>query len=182
MKRLIIFLSIITFFVSCEQDESVQLPIKYVDLKDTPASQDQSFGLDIDGDGDTEFLFTTRLTADQSGDQLQFIITPSQANQVFELSKRVGVLESGQEIAPGNPFDKSLEPMAVKLITNEGTTWIGDWKEANNKFIGIRFTLLDQKYYYGWIRVSFNQTHEQFVIHDFAYRTSLNVGIKAGFK
>jgi len=182
MKQLIILSMIIISFASCEQDEGVQPSIKYIDLNDITAGQSQSFSLDIDKDGDTEFLFTTLLTEDQSGDQRQFIILPARANQVFEITGRVGVLRAGQEIAPGNPFDKNLQPMIVKSITDGSVTWSGDWKDVDSKFIGIRFRLTDQEYYYGWIRISFDQANEQFIIHDFAYRTTLNIGIKAGAK
>jgi hypothetical protein len=185
MKQLVtlsIYSLLIISFSSCEQEEAVQPSIKYVDLNDNKASQSQSFSLDIDGDGDTDFLFTTLLTAGESGDQRQFVIAPARANQVFEIAGRVGVLEVGQEIAPGNPFDKNVQPMVIKRIANTGTSWSGDWREVSNKFIGIRFVLRDQMYYYGWIRVSFDQTNEQLIIHDYAYRTALNLSIKAGAK
>ncbi len=173
---------LIISFSSCEQEEALEPSIKYLDLNDIKASQSQSFSLDIDRDGDTEFLFNTLLVADESGDQRQFLITPARANQVFELSGRVSVLEAGQEIAPGNPFDKNVQPMVINRISSTGTSWSGDWKEVSNKFIGIRFALRDQAYYYGWIRISFDQTNKQFIIHDCAYRTVLNLSIEAGAK
>jgi len=184
MKQLITFsilVLLVISFSSCEK-EALQPSIKYTNLNDMKASQSQSFSLDIDGDGATEFLFTTLLVADQSGDKRQFIISPARANQVFEIAGGVGVLKAGQEIALGNSFNKNLEPMVVKSIADASVSWSGDWKDVNNKFIGIRFRLTDQEYYYGWIRISFDQSNEQFIIHDFAYCTKLNLGIKAGAK
>lgn len=70
--------------------------------------------------------------------------------------------------------------MVTKTITDSGVTWSGDWKEAERQFVGIRFYLRDKGYYYGWIRVSFDQTKEQFIIHDYAYMTTINKRIAAG--
>lgn len=181
MRMLVVFLVLI-LFLSCQDDELLPPSISYTNLNNVTASQSKSFGLDIDQDGDSEFLFTTLLDADDLGDHLQFVIYPARANQVFEIAGRVGVLDEDEEIAPGNPFDKIVRPMVVKTITNTSTSWSGDWKEVSSKFIGIRFNFGDKGYYYGWIRVSFDQATEQFIIHDLAYQTTLNAEIKAGVK
>jgi hypothetical protein len=182
MKRLALLY--LTFFscISCQENAPSSALISYVNLNDATASKAKSFSLDIDMDGDTEYLFTTVLTADATGDLRQFVVSPARENQVFEIARRVGVLESGQEIAPGNPFDKNVQPMAVKRITNTATSWSGDWKDVSNKYIGIRFKIRDKGYYYGWIRVSFDKETERIVIHDFAYKIAENSGIKAGVK
>jgi len=177
-----VFAVLIFSFLSCEEKELLPPAILYTNLNDVTASQNKSFSLDINQDGDSEFLFTTTLAADDLGEQLQFVIYPARANQVFEIAGRVGVLNNDQQIAPGNPFDKNVEPMVVKTIATTTASWSGDWKEVSNKFIGIRFNLRDKGYYYGWIRVSFDLTSEQFIIHDFAYRTVLDTEIMAGIK
>lgn len=182
MRKLALFYFVYFSFVSCQEVEQLPAAINYVNLNDATASQAKSFSLDIDQDGDTEFLFTTVLAADATGDLRQFVISPARENQVFEIAGRVGVLEAGQEIAPGNPFDKNVQPMVVKRISNTATSWSGDWKDADNRFVGIRFKLNDQGYHYGWIRVSFDKEAERMVIHDFAYRTTVDSKIAAGLK
>jgi len=182
MRMLIVFPVLIFSFLSCEEEELLPPSIIYTNLNNITASQSKSFGLDIDQDGDSEFLFTTTLVADDLGDQLQFVIYPARANQVFETAGRVGVLEAAHQIAPGNPFDKNVKPMVIKTITNSAISWSGDWKEVSSKFIGIRFNLGDSGYYYGWIRVSFDLATEQFIIHDYAYQTTVDIEIMAGVK
>lgn len=182
MRMLIVFPVLILSFLSCQDEEFLPPAIIYTNLNDVTASQNKSFNLDIDQDGDSEFLFTTTLVADDLGDQLQFVIYPARANQVFEIAGRVGVLDNDQQIAPGNPFDKNVQPMVIKRITNSTISWSGDWQDANSKFIGMRFKLGDKGYYYGWIRVSFDLTTEQFTLHDFAYRTTVDTEIMAGVK
>ncbi len=182
MGRFIVLLLISYFISSCQQDEIVQPAIRYVNLSGAITNHEQSYHLDIDQDGDTDFLFTTVFLTDELGAQYQFLVYPSRANQVFEIAGRVGVLAAMQEIAPGNPFDSKVQPMVVKSITADGITWMGDWKDATNQYVGIRFTLQDQAYYYGWIRVSFDRLKEQLIIHDFAYRTVVNSKIEAGDK
>lgn len=182
MRLLSVFPVLIFSFLSCQEEELPPPSIIYTNLNNVTASQNKSFSLDIDQDGDSEFLFTTLLAADDLGDHLQFVIYPARANQVFEIAGRVGVLENDHKIAPGNPFDKNVKPMVVKTIATTTARWSGDWKEVSNKFIGIRFNIRDKGYYYGWIRVSFDLTTEQFIIHDFAYRISVNTEIMAGIK
>jgi hypothetical protein len=179
---LVVLPVLILSFLSCQEEELLLPSINYHNLNNVTASQGKSFALDIDQDGGSEYLFTTLLAADDLGDQLQFVIYPARANQVFEIAGRVGVLEEAQQIAPGNPFDKSVKPMVIKTITNSAISWSGDWKEVNSKFIGIRFKLGDSGYYYGWIRVSFDLVTEQFIIHDFAYQTTVDTEILAGVK
>jgi hypothetical protein len=170
----------ITTLAACNEEPEIQQGITYINLQDVKAGYDKSFSLDIDKDGDSEYLFTTTLASDAAGDQLQFAIYPSRSNQIFEIAGRVGVLNEGQEIAPGNPFQKNVQPMVIKTITDAGESWSGDWKNAENQFVGIRFFLKDQGFYYGWIRISFDQTNEQFIIHDYAFMTTAGMKIAAG--
>ncbi len=180
MRKFIILILAFFAFVSCEEEEVVPPMIRYTNLNNATAGELKSFSLDIDTDGDSEFLFTTALAANALGDYRQFVITAPRTNQVFEIAGRAGVLEAGQEIAPGNPFEKNVQPLVTKRITNSGISWAGDWKDVRNKYIGIRFRLRDQEYYYGWIRVSFDKSAEQLILHDFAYQKKVNTGLKAG--
>lgn len=182
MKKFVIFYFVLLSFMSCQDEDSMPSEVRYVNLNNATASQHKSYSLDIDEDGDSEFLFTTVLAADQLGDYRHFVIVPTRANQVFEIAGRVGVLELGQEISLGNPFEKNVEPMVIKRISDSATGWSGDWKDVSNRFVGIRFRLRDQEYFYGWIRVSFDKMTEQFIVHDFAYRTTVDREISAGAK
>lgn len=180
MKHTLIILSLAVTVFACNEDPEIQQGISYIQLQDAKAGYDKSFSLDIDKDGDSEYLFATTLVSDDTGDHLQFTLYPARNNQVFEIAGRVGVLNEGQEIAPGNPFQKNVQPMVIKTITDLGITWSGDWKNADKQFVGIRFYMRDQGYHYGWIRISFDQMSEQFIIHDYAFMTTINLKIAAG--
>lgn len=180
MKSLLIILSFTVLLAACEDEAEIQQGITYIDLQHVTAGYDKSFSLDIDQDWDSDFLFTTTLADGAAGDQLQFMIYPARSNQVFEIAGRVVVLAADQEIAPENPFDKNVQPMVIKTITESGESWSGDWKEADRQFVGIRFYVRDKGYFYGWIRVSFDQNNEQFIIHDYAFMTTANMKILAG--
>lgn len=125
--------------ISCQEVAPGPTLTDYVNLKNATASQAKSFSLDIDQDGDSEFSFSTVLAADGPGDYRQFVISPARENQLVETAGRVGVLEAGREIAPGNPFDNNLQPMLVKRITNAASNWSGDWKDGSDRYIGNRF-------------------------------------------
>jgi len=59
--------------------------------------------------------------------------------------------------------------------------WEGAWKGYPDKYLGIRIKSADQ-FYYGWIKISSGSTKPEIIIHDFAYRKTAGVLIKAGDK
>lgn len=84
---------------------------------------------------------------------------------------KVAVLPAGEQIAPDGSFDYETEVLVVKTTTNNGTSWWGNWKGIQNKYVGIRFNL-DGSSNYGWIRISISESNEQIVIHDMAYSST----------
>lgn len=62
-------------------------------------------------------------------------------------------------------------------LINLGGNW---WPEKTNAYIGVHFMDADEKYHYGWIRVTVSDSTENLIIHDYAYELSPETGIKTG--
>ncbi len=62
-------------------------------------------------------------------------------------------------------------------LINYGGNW---WPEKTNAYIGVHFMDADEKYHYGWIRVTVSDSTENLIIHDYAYELSPETGIKTG--
>ena len=74
----ILGLLIITFMTGCSEDEPTG-DITHIDLNDADGGYNDSYYLDIDAAGESEFVFNTSLIADATGDHLQFKIFPGLA-------------------------------------------------------------------------------------------------------
>ena len=180
--------SILLFFVStfftlssCEEGDGNPVDgITIINLGDSEVLYNQSQSIDVDGDGDIELSFVSVLAQENSTNQLQFRVLPLGANRVFEAGGRAVMLNEGQEIAPGNPFEKNVAPLVAKVESNGSVTWQGDWLNANNHYVGFQIQLTDGGVRYGWVRLSFNQASEKLIIHEVAYRYKSNTGLRAG--
>lgn len=180
--------SILLFFVStfftlssCEEGDVNPVDgITIINLGDSEVLYNQSQSIDVDGDGDSELTFVTVLAQENNTNQLQFRVFPIGANRVFEAGGRALMLNEGQEIVPGNPFEKNVAPLVAKVESNGSVTWQGDWLNANNHYLGFQIQLADGSVRYGWVRLSFNQASEKLIIHELAYRHKSNTGLRAG--
>ncbi|MFN3667418.1 MAG: hypothetical protein ACK4S0_14730 [Sediminibacterium sp.] len=173
--------TIALFGVRCSEDSPVsKQEIIHINLEDAKAGYNKPFSLDIDKDGNGEFIFNATLIADAVGDHLRFAINSRYGNEVIGEYGNVKVLSSGDPVNESGAFDYDNEVLAVRTITNHETTWWGNWKGIQNKYMGIRFQLNGSSYY-GWIAISVNEPNEQVIIHDMAYSKSTNSnGIQAG--
>lgn len=68
-------------FAAYDSEPEIQPGITYVDLGPVTAGYNKSFSLDIDQDGDSEFLFTTSLFTDK----LEFSLYPNRTNRFLSL-------------------------------------------------------------------------------------------------
>lgn len=166
----------------CPGHDDKHPEIAYIDFHDAKAAYNLSFPLDIDKDGNNEFVFNTTLLADGVGDHLHFRIVSRSSNEVVGEDGKVEVLSAGESITQGSSFGYDNETLIVKTSTVTGTTWWGNWKGVQNKYLGVRFRLHELSYY-GWIQISANETNELVVIHDMAYARSNSAhGLRTGQK
>lgn len=182
MKNLFLICVLLTVVSACEDSHAVNQPadvIVYKNLNDIRAGYHQPFSLDINHDGLGEYLFTVSLIGTSEGVETHFKIYPSRGNRLF-VSNSIPVIVPEGNAIQGQSFSKFVEPMVIKTTSGESTTWQGDWKDAQNFYAGIQFQLANDSYRFGWLRISFDQQNEQFVIHDFAYENIPGKAIKAG--
>lgn len=166
---------------SCEEDSAVPAEaIVYVNLNDRAVAYNQSQTIDLDGEGQPELSFSAILAQENGTNQLQYRVYPLRANQVFEVAGRALKLVSGQEIAPGNPFDKNVAPMVTRIEQNQAVAWQGDWLDANRNYLGFSVQLQDGLRRYGWVRISFDRVSEKLILHDAAYQQQPQRALVAG--
>lgn len=169
------------FLLGCTE-ESVK-PVIEIEHRsiDALVGYNESYALDVDQDGETDFLFTTSLFEEDDIVHLAYSIYPARANGVLSLATRVANLPAETSIGNGNPFEKNVDPMVFKIYEVEGESWKGDWANVEEGFIGFRLQR-DMKYYYGWIKVGFNGTEEKLVVTEMAYHATADQSILAGVK
>jgi hypothetical protein len=182
MKQLIFYcFSAIVLLQGCSSVNEPDLEtIVYIDLGDVKIGYNQTFIMDIDADGNAEFFSSTLLIANEVGDHLNFLISPYRYSQVQGNDNRMAILNESEQIKEGNLFFKDLHPLAVKTITQNESYWSGEWMNAERNYAGIRFRLKGQGYHYGWVRMSVDKVNDVLIIHDMAYHSIQNSGIKAG--
>lgn len=182
MKNLFqLSIATVLLLTGCTDDELAgRQDVVYVDLNDARAGYNQPYALDVDSDGGSEFVFNATLIADAIGDHLRFAVISRYDNAVIGENGNVKVLHAGDPVVQGSAFGYDNEVLAIKTTTPGGVTWWGNWKGAQNKYIGIRFRLSGSTCY-GWVRVSLSESEERIVIHDMAYgRGQDRDGIPAG--
>jgi hypothetical protein len=142
--------------------------IIHIHLEDAKAGYNQSFALDINDDGNSEFVFSATLIADVVGDHLRFAIISRYDNEVIGANGNVTALPEGESITSDSSFGFDNEVLVIKTTTQDGITWWGNWKGVQSKYVGVRFRV-DGSVCYGWIKLSVNEPNEQIVIHEMAY-------------
>lgn len=180
MRNLFILTLFCLTFLSCQEDEQQLLnPVKARTLSGATAGSNQSYGLDVNEDGETDFLFTTTLNEVNDLIEEHFKVYPARANAIFDVGSTAGNLEEGTTIGPGNPFDKNVNALVIKRFGNPAISWTGPWLNITNGIIGFRLQHLE-KNYYGWVRVGFNQQNETLTITEVAYNTRPDSPVRAG--
>ena len=170
---------LLILIAGCSEDK-LRSDITYIDLTDANVGYNDPYYLDIDTDGESEFVLNTSLIADAVGDHLQFRIFPRFSNGVVGAADSVAVLPDGELIGADAPPDKSNQILAVKVTTHDRISWQGAWHTVQNRYAGIRFKLANSDYYYGWVRISVDTGIEKVIVHDMAYCHIAGSRIKAG--
>jgi len=166
--------------ISCEDAVESNSQIVHRELNEQVLGYPDSYLLDVDLDGETDFVFGTRIVMQNGKVHMEYNVYPTRGNAVFDLAGRVAVLSRDQPIEPGNPFSKNTAPLVNRITEDDEIRWEGDWVQVTDKYLGFHFTDFSDTKRYGWISVSFNSETETLMIHDVAYQLQGNQGIKAG--
>ena len=118
---------------ACDDSAENNLPeskIIYKNLNDVRAGYNSSYLLDINGDGIGEYLFTVVSIGVQNGTETHFKIHPTQANRLMTNQQGFPIVLQEGVAVEGQSFEKLVEPMIIKSTSENGTTWLGYWKDA----------------------------------------------------
>ncbi|MCS6992135.1 MAG: T9SS type A sorting domain-containing protein [Chitinophagales bacterium] len=163
----------------------------------------QSAALDLNGDGITDFKF--RVTTYGTG--WYFVGLAPQpplltnvnafAGYTLDLGATPSIyafplqLDFGQVIDDNLPWI-TLADMAwvssnilyyfyAGMVSNYYGNILGQWSNATDKFLGLRFSLNGINMHYAWVRCDVNTDGTQLVLKDYAYNASADLPIVAGW-
>lgn len=190
---LTIIISALLLFTACKKSTVID-PINthpqmmYTDLTGSVVGFNQHKAIDLDKDGYNDIGFGTMLVGDpvNKQDKKQWLVTSS-----FYTSLPVNTLEGIPMLAlsdlitignfPGYFwYNASGVLLAQRIIEEQNTYWLGDWKDAYHRYIPLQLNKNGQLYN-GWVEISFDLRTEQVVLHRAAIAKEANKNIKAGW-
>jgi len=158
----------------------------YKDLQNAEVKYLQPKFVDIDNDGSADFRFAVQLVGDPvlQRDRIQFNVTSgiqrNLLNNAQDESPKLNKLDSIKQNHPGYTWWQiSSIVLAEKIVTYNGNTWEGLWKNANHNYLPVQVEK-NGKLYHGWVELSFSTAEEKLILHRSALCTEDNKGIMAG--
>ena len=160
----------------------------YIDLQNREVSSQQGQLVDINSDGQNDFLFATRSIGDpiEIVDKIRFSVFSGIYSSLFVGNQNNSpVLNEGDKIngqtkLPYEWFIVSEVELAEKVIgMDHPPFWRGDWKDVDHKFLAVQITK-EGKLFHGWIELSIDKNNEKLILHKAAICKEENKEIKAG--
>ncbi|MEJ2004619.1 MAG: hypothetical protein P8X57_06580 [Cyclobacteriaceae bacterium] len=138
----------------------------------------KSFNLDIDRDGNNDFMFTTVIIPDGSDIQTKYMVNAIGENEVLSIDGSTAINENGMDVSElGNV--KWTENASEIIAQHENGTWTGTWSGDRDQYIGIKL-VKDGKSYNGWVKVSIDQENAKAFVQGYAINRAPNGEIAAG--
>lgn len=175
-------LALFFLFVMCMTKMNSQSSIIYTDIEPdfTSIALGDTYNLDINNDGTIDFSMTSHYESYYNWLTLFSINGINACLAVTPWYTETLPLDTGREIF--NPIGiETFETGALFTVGDcmgGGSGCFYDWKDKNDKYLGLRF-LINGKTHYGWARLTIT-SHTQWVIKDYAYQAKPNIGIRAG--
>jgi hypothetical protein len=191
-KHLLVAIATVTLIACGKEKPLPEAPasshplMAYKNLQNQEVKYGQSRYVDIDSDGTNDFLFNVELIGDPilQRDRIQFYANSGiKRNLLNNDLDESPMLNKGDSISKNhvgyNWWQISSIVLAEKIITYNGDSWQGLWKNADHKYLPIQVEKTG-KLYHGWIELSFNTVEEKLILHNAAISTEEEKGIKAG--
>lgn len=145
--------------------------------------------LDVNNDGITDFTMSNyRFISSNLNASYDFlaVTTRVQGNKMVGNQMFASALTAGFQIGPDGPFAVPIPSHGVVMdhcnrSTGGGVTDSGNWANATNKYLGLRFFVGGQVHF-GWARFSLKRTQCEttILLSGYAYETAANKPIAAG--
>jgi len=143
--------------------------------------------LNHDGIADFKLINDLHISTTPFGDDLS-IKGAVKGNEVLESNPKhfyyfANALASGVQVGPGASFRPHPANMAYASLTAFTYVSGGPWKNATNRFLGLKF-LINGEVHYGWARLTVSARKKQQEVHavltGYAYETVANQPIMTG--
>jgi hypothetical protein len=184
------------FFLGCRKNDRIIEPansiVYKVDGRTVKLADPYPIAIDLTDDGQVDFTIFVELTANSQGDRLYAGMNPIGANLIKsgpandENFLSMGLLAAENS---GAPIDSNVGPnqqwtpdfgaLAIRnTFTNGRISYEGNWADSE-QIVGIQHRI-DQKVFFGWLRIRFDKKTEMVTLVDYAYESTASKPIKAG--
>lgn len=170
---------------------SANAQVVYTDVApDVTVNGNQSaYALDLDNDGNADFLFVTVDTTISSVGVKRVAALPYQSGNAMAATTSAGpnatyiyplALAAGQTVDANMSWNSgSVQSMASQFVFSTGTGSFGNWIGATDKYLPLRF-IMGGANHYGWARFDVASTSDQFTIKDYAYDGTAETAVVTG--
>lgn len=195
MTKYLLLATVTLMLVACGKEKPLEPVVPppsshplmaYKDLQNKEVKYGKYQYIDVDNDGSGDILFDVLLLGDPvlQRDRVQFYANSRVKRNLLNNSvDESPMLNKGDTISKKHPgydwWEISAIVLAEKIITDNGTSWQGLWKNADHKYLPIQFEK-NSKLYHGWIELSFNTAEEKLILHKAAISTEEEKSVQAG--
>ena len=142
-----------------------------------------TYGLDVNHDGVTDFNIAWCGPTCVSGHSSVLFVAPKVTGNQVLAQGEAAALAARAPIGPGQNFTTGSFYGGLQMADAGGysshTWFFGNWANATNKYLGLKF-LIDGQVHYGWARLTV--LSRDAVLTGYAYETIPNRGIPAGLQ
>lgn len=185
-KKLAAYSAMAGAFVAVASNADAQ--VTYVDITDEEVEIGEIYLMDLDGDGEDDFLFQATSSGSAWTFARVFGSVTSSAYAFGNSTNRVvgyagAILPYGSALETDDPIDgdqdfASTYNVAFLASIYSGNTY-GPFADVDDKFLGVRFDI-GGDVHYGWIRMDATVDPVSMTIKDYAYNATAEAGILAG--
>jgi hypothetical protein len=173
----------------CKNDPPAAHPdMQYHDLKDIVIRFNQHKMLDLDGDHNSDLLFSTMLVGDPvlQRDRRQYSVSADlNVNLSINNSEETMMLTKDAVVTIRNFegynwWNGNTAVLAEKIIERSGNEyWQGNWKNSSHQYLPVQ-VMKNNLRYNGWVELSFDTNDGYVTLHRSALCKEAEKEIKAG--